>query len=83
MSWWPKQSTFVRSGIWPGFWSRGCEEWFQDRHSRLMAGTADLQSADNWSKQLRVASKLIKLTKLNTLSAADYLSSPASAPLQS
>jgi hypothetical protein len=83
MSWWPKQSTFLRSGIWPGFWSRGCEDWFLSRHERLMGGTADLKNAEQWTQQLRVASKLVKLTKVNTLAAAEYLSSNASVPLRS
>jgi hypothetical protein len=48
-----------------------------------MSGTADLKNAEQWKNQLRVASKLIKLTKLNKSAAANYLDSNASVPLRS
>jgi len=32
VSWWPKENVFTSSYLWPGYWSRGCEDWFQRRY---------------------------------------------------
>jgi hypothetical protein len=73
LSWWPKQSTFVRSGLWPGYWSRSCEDWYQRRHNDIVSGRADLKTGAQWQKAMVLYQKVTKLKKANSKAAALYI----------
>ena len=66
VSWWPKQSAFEGSGLNVGYWSVGCENWFQNRLQvirKYLVG--DKQgSILRMSKQWGTALRLCKETKL-------------------
>ena len=53
MSWWPKQSIFLKSGLWPGYWSPQCEEWFQGRLCQIQEHTAQLKKSTKWPSALK------------------------------
>jgi hypothetical protein len=73
LSWWPKQSTFLKSGLWPGYWSPSCEDWFQHRHDSITSGKGDLKTATQWCKSLVLYQKVAKLRNLNSVAATLYI----------
>ena len=74
LSWWPKQSTFLTSGLWPGYWSRSCEEWFRRRHAAIVLGNADLKTSRQWYKSLTLYQKVAKVREINRRAARLYIS---------
>jgi hypothetical protein len=52
-SWWPKHSVWMASGLNVGYWSVGCETWFQMRLDSIRNGTAGLRTAAEWRDSLR------------------------------
>ncbi|KIJ45384.1 hypothetical protein M422DRAFT_166875 [Sphaerobolus stellatus SS14] len=52
MSWWPKPNIWRHSGLDVGYWSSGCEKWFQDRKERIRKGDARLKSTEAWRSSL-------------------------------
>lgn len=73
LSWWPKQSTFIRSGLWPGYWSRSCEDWYQHRHNDIVSGKTDLKTSAQWQKAMVLYQMITKLKKANSKAAALYI----------
>jgi hypothetical protein len=57
MSWWPKNSTWNNSSLNVGYWSTGCEEWFQRRLANIRDGTATLKTTAKWTSALRILGK--------------------------
>ena len=53
VSWWPKQSTFMTSGLNVGYWSPDCEAWFQSRARTISDGTATVKNARVWSQAMK------------------------------
>ena len=53
VSWWPKQSTFMASGLNVGYWSPDCEAWFQSRARAIMDGSATVKNARVWSQAMK------------------------------
>jgi hypothetical protein len=49
MSWWPKHSTWLKSGLNWGAWTPNDEHWYQERLKKIRAGTATALSATSWS----------------------------------
>ncbi|KAI0074526.1 hypothetical protein K474DRAFT_1561618, partial [Panus rudis PR-1116 ss-1] len=47
-SWWPKQSTWNTSGLYVGYWTQDCEDWFQARLSHIRAGTTNPRTTSGW-----------------------------------
>lgn len=52
-SWWPKQSTFLASGLYQGHWTTECEVWYQERLEAIQDGRATLHTARDWRVMLR------------------------------
>jgi hypothetical protein len=52
-SWWPKHSIWMASNMNVGYWSVGCETWFQMRLDAIRKGTAQLRTAAEWKDALR------------------------------
>ena len=52
VSWWPKHNTFMRSGLWQGYWSPACEAWFQDRLSCIKDQSATPLAANQWTMNI-------------------------------
>ena len=52
LSWWPKHSVWSKSGLDIGFWTEGCEKWFQMRLDKIRAGEAKLRSAQEWNQAI-------------------------------
>jgi hypothetical protein len=50
--WWPKHRTWMKSGLNVGYWSRGCEDWFQLCLSSTLNGTAHLKTVGEWKASL-------------------------------
>ena len=74
MSWWPKHSAWVKSGLDIGFWTEGCEEWFQKRLQDIRAGDAKLRSAHEWNHAIsRLEPKAKKAARANKVLAGKAL----------
>jgi hypothetical protein len=69
MSWWPKHSTWVSSSLNVGYWSTGCEEWFQLRLAKIRNGTAELKTTAKWTSALRILGKTGRLLDVQRLHA--------------
>jgi hypothetical protein len=82
VSWWPKHSTFMSSGLNVGHWTDGCEEWFQTRHAMIVEGKAVLKTATQWFNALKYEKKTKHLVRRNVEEAEGYLMDKRSAPLR-
>lgn len=72
--WWPKQGTFLRSGLWVGYWMPWCETWFQNRLEKIARKEADLRSSRQWDKALTFQiRKTGKIYRANTADSASYI----------
>lgn len=74
LSWWPKHATFISSGLWPGYWSHSCEEWFQTRHKLIAEHRGDLKTATEWKNAMKLYKQVSKLRDANSAAASQYLS---------
>jgi hypothetical protein len=61
VSWWPKQSTFLKSGLYVGYWSAWCEKWFQERLQEIKSGKAKPMDPKQWKAVLKLVSRETKL----------------------
>jgi hypothetical protein len=55
MSWWPLQSTFLKSTLWIGYWTQQCEDWYQMHKQQLADGTAQPLNITDWKGRLRLS----------------------------
>lgn len=60
LSWWPKQSTFLSSGLWPGYWSSKAEKWFKERRAAIEEGKAEPKTASQWRKVIKYSGSKLK-----------------------
>jgi len=81
LSWWPKHATFMSSGLWCGYWSHNCEEWYQNRHRAIMEHRAELKSATAWKTSMKPQRTVGKLREANMSAASQYLDSATAAVL--
>lgn len=59
MSWWPRHSTWIRSGLNWGYWTDTCEMWFQKRLDAIRKGEAGPKTSTQWnSGELKFYKKL-------------------------
>ncbi|KAF8530155.1 hypothetical protein BU17DRAFT_35850, partial [Hysterangium stoloniferum] len=65
MSWLPKPTIWQRGNLDVGYWSHACEEWFQNRLTHILNGSADLRSANKWGSSLVMSRKQGKLATKN------------------
>ena len=64
MSWWPPATCWSGSGLDVGYWSEGCEAWFQSRLKQFESETPDanmLRSATRWRQSVKREGKTKKL----------------------
>src|SRR5215471_946385 len=73
MSWWPKHSTWVKSGLNVGYWSKGCEAWFLRRFDAICSGSTTLKTTGQWREALRMFAKTRQLVASNEYAAQMYL----------
>ena len=52
VSWWPKHNTFMRSGLWQGYWSPAYEAWFQDWLSCIKDQSTTPLAANQWTMNI-------------------------------
>jgi hypothetical protein len=52
-SWWPLQSTFLKSTLWIGYWTSQCEAWYQRRLQDILRGVAQPLTITEWKVELR------------------------------
>ncbi|KAH9913267.1 hypothetical protein B0H21DRAFT_671923, partial [Amylocystis lapponica] len=52
-SWWPTPNAWKDCGLDVGYWSNTAEAWFQGRLAIMRAGTAKLQTSQEWKNMLR------------------------------
>jgi hypothetical protein len=71
-SWWPKQSTWIKSGFYVGDWTTQCEEWFQWRLHRILDGKEKPIPATKWTKMIRNDHDTPFLVAANRTAAADF-----------
>jgi len=74
--WWPQENAFNSSGIWPGYWSRGCEDWFQRRYAAIVQENKQYgkpRLAHQWSNVLKFEKCVKHLRYSNTAAAEKFL----------
>ncbi|KIJ25964.1 hypothetical protein M422DRAFT_123787, partial [Sphaerobolus stellatus SS14] len=49
---WPKPNVWKNSGFDIGYWSSGCEKWFQDRKQRIRDGDVQIKTGEKWRSSL-------------------------------
>jgi hypothetical protein len=64
----------MHSGLWPGYWSYSCEEWFQNRHRQIEAHKGDLKTAAEWKNAMKLYKQVSKLREANSSATSHYLS---------
>lgn len=52
-SWWPKHAVWMTGRLNVGYWSVGCETWFQKRLMAIRDGTAHLKTSAEWRDSLK------------------------------
>jgi hypothetical protein len=74
-SWWPKQSTWLASSRYIGYWNESCEEWYRNHLKKILNGTAKPKTATEWRQELRRgAHNTPKVYKNYEAAAARFLS---------
>lgn len=48
LSWWPKDNVFRTCGLWTGYWSPACENWYQTRLAAIRRAAAGHPAADGY-----------------------------------
>ncbi|KIJ28729.1 hypothetical protein M422DRAFT_140290, partial [Sphaerobolus stellatus SS14] len=48
LSWWPRPNAWKKSGLDVGYWSTGCERWYQERLVRISKNEATLKTSNEW-----------------------------------
>jgi hypothetical protein len=76
LSWWPRENAFIGSGLWPGYWSLSCEDWFQRRYLAIVQqdlkfGTPRL--AHHWQNSLKFDKRVKQLRCSNNAAAEKFL----------
>src|SRR5262245_60865084 len=51
-SWWPLQSTFLKSTLWIGYSTPQCEAWYQKRLAKIVVDEAQPLSIADWKVDL-------------------------------
>jgi hypothetical protein len=72
-SWWPKQSTFMKSPLWSGSWTVLCEFWFQKRLHAILNGKAMPMTSSKWARSLRRSHDAQKLRDRIALESRKFL----------
>jgi hypothetical protein len=66
LSWWPKHSAWIKSGLDVGYWSGNCERWFQIRLENIRLGDTKLRSGQEWTQVIgRLEPKAKKMTTVS------------------
>ena len=76
LSWWPRNNIFLGSGLWPGYWSQGCEDWFQRQYSSILQQDAKFgmpRTSAQWQNALKFEKDVRCLRIANSVAAAAYL----------
>ncbi|TFK60301.1 hypothetical protein BDN72DRAFT_741368, partial [Pluteus cervinus] len=63
VSWWPKPSAWVTSGLNVGYWSPDAEEWFRKRLASIQQGQAKLYNAGAWKKAIKFRKTALDFSK--------------------
>ena len=53
LSWWPKDMTWRKSGLYVGHWTLFCEAWYQKQLTDIQSGQACPLSSRAWKDKLR------------------------------
>ncbi|PFH50413.1 hypothetical protein AMATHDRAFT_145146 [Amanita thiersii Skay4041] len=53
LSWWPQHELFMVSGLNVGYWTKKCENWYQERLRQINNGKLSILSVNNWDKAIR------------------------------
>ena len=73
ISWWPKPSAWLGSGLNVGYWSKDCESWFRKRLGDIKAGKAILRTQSQWRHSLKFTSDCVNVAQKNEQLAAEFL----------
>jgi len=57
-SWWPRKEVWDQSELNIGYWSEGCEEWYQRRLSEIREGKAGLMNSKEWKIKIKKATHM-------------------------
>jgi len=71
-----KRCVFTSSALWLGYWSHGCEEWFQCQHHAIMQQDpkhGKPRTSSHWQNSLKFDKRNKHLHVTNTTAAAKYL----------
>jgi hypothetical protein len=76
-SWWPKHAVWMSSRLNVGYWSVGCETWFQMRLAAIRDGTAHLRTSAEWRDSLKFWRATAPFIANSKQAAAAFLSGEA------
>jgi hypothetical protein len=66
----------MNSGLWPGYWSCACEDWFQHRHRAIMLQDPRHglpRVSNHWQNALKFEKRVKQLRLANCNAAKQYL----------
>ncbi|KAM5530029.1 hypothetical protein V8D89_016305, partial [Ganoderma adspersum] len=75
-TWWPKQSQWLNSRMYTGFWTLWNEEWYQSHLRKVTLRAVYPLSSRLWKKQLDqrdITRKVVKLYTKQSKSAVDLI----------
>jgi hypothetical protein len=76
LSWWLKEGVFTSLALWPGYWSRGCEDEFQHRYHAIMQQDPKHglpRMSNHWQNALKFDKRSKQLHVANCAAAGEYL----------
>jgi len=66
----------MTSAVWPGYWSRGCEDWFQHRYHAIIQQDPKYgqpRISSHWQNSLKFDKRGKQLRINNSIVAGEYL----------
>jgi hypothetical protein len=66
----------MNSGIWPSYWSRGCEDWFQRRYHSIIQQDPNFgtpRTSNHWQNAMKFKKRVKQLRIANEAAAVEYL----------
>jgi len=58
VSWWPRKEVWDQSELNVGYWSEGCEEWYQHHLLDIQEGKAGLMNSKEWKIKIKRAAHM-------------------------
>ena len=75
LSWWPKETTWEKSGYACKEWTPDAEQWYQNRWKEIQTGKASVHHQTEWKKKLRRYHRYTsRISEANERLSSDFIS---------